>query len=242
MNLTIKPISTAQALLLFGIPSILFLVICRILIPLLHQSYGLHPALSWFIGGFLVFVPLFVLAIYLTRKDGFQTKSEIFSRLRLQKMSSRDCKYALISTLAVMILTGAIMGISKFLNTQFGIPEIQTTPSFMEFEPFQGNERYLLLVWLIMFFFNIFGEELMWRAYILPRQEISMGKSAWLFNALLWVLFHICFGIQLLILLIPILFILPYAVQKTQNTWVGISIHALVNGPAFVMVSLGVIG
>ncbi|MDO8928990.1 MAG: CPBP family intramembrane metalloprotease [Bacteroidota bacterium] len=242
MNPTIKPISTTKALLLFGIPSILFLIICRVLIPVLHQSNGLHPALSWFIGGSLVFLPLFLLAFYLARKDGFQIKSEILSRLRLQKMSSRDWKYSLISTLAVMMLTGAIMGISKFLHTQFGISEIETTPSFMQFEPFQENERFLLLVWLVMFFFNIFGEELMWRGYILPRQEINMGNGAWFFNALLWVLFHICFGIQLLILLIPILFILPYAVQKTQNTWVGICIHALVNGPAFIMVSLGVIG
>lgn len=242
MNLKLKPISTINSVLLFGIPSALFLIICRIWIPFLHQSYGLHPALSWFIGGLMVFFPLFLLTIYLCRKDGFQTKPEIFSRLRLQKMSSRDWKYTLISTLTVLMLTGAIMGISKFLHTQFGIPEIETTPSFMKFEPFQGNERFLLLVWLVMFFFNIFGEELMWRGYILPRQEISLGKSAWIFNALLWVLFHICFGLQLLILLIPILFILPYAVQKTQNTWVGISIHALVNGPAFIMVSLGVIG
>lgn len=141
-----------------------------------------------------------------------------------------------------MILTGAIMGISKFLHLQFGISEIETTPAFMKFEPFQANERFLLLVWLVMFFFNIFGEELMWRGYILPRQEIGLGKNAWIFNALLWILFHICFGIQLMILLIPIMFILPYAVQKTKNTVVGIYIHALVNGPSFIMVSLGVIG
>ena len=242
MNPPIKPISTNQALLLFGVPSILFLFICRLLIPLLHQSYGLHPALSWFIGGSLIFMPLFLLAFYLARKDGFRTKTEILNRFRLKKMSSRDWKYTFISTFAIMVLTGVIMGISKFLHTQFGVPEIETTPTFMKFEPFQGNERFLLLAWLVMFFFNIFGEELMWRGYILPRQEKGTGKQAWFFNALLWVLFHICFGIQLLILLIPILFILPYAVQKTQNTWVGISIHALVNGPAFIMVSLGVMG
>lgn len=134
------------------------------------------------------------------------------------------------------------MGISKFLHSSYGIPKIETTPSFMKFEPFQGTERFLLLVWGIMFFFNIFGEELMWRGYILPRQEIRLGKNAWIFNALLWVLFHVCFGIQLMILLFPIMFILPYSVQKTQNTTVGIYIHALINGPAFILVSLGVIG
>lgn len=242
MNTTIKPITTIRSLLLFGIPSILFLIICRILIPSLHQNYGLHPALSWFIGGLLVFLPLFLLAFYLVRNDGFRTNAEILNRLRIKKMSSRDWKFTLLSTLTIMALTGAIMGISKFLHIQFGIPEIETTPTFMKFEPFQGNERFLLLVWLVMFFFNIFGEELMWRGYILPRQEIRLGKQAWFFNALLWVLFHICFGIQLMILLIPILFILPYIVQKTGNTLVGIWIHALVNGPAFIMVSLGVVG
>jgi membrane protease YdiL (CAAX protease family) len=242
MKPTLKIISPANTLLLFAIPTIAFLAVCRLLIPHLNQNYQLHPALSWFIGGFLVFVPLFVLAIFLTRRDGFQTKTEIFERLRLQKMSSRDWKYTIFSTLIIMVLSGAIMGISKFLNSQFGIPEIETTPSFMALEPFQGNERFFLLIWLMMFFFNIFGEELMWRGYILPRQEINLGNYAWVFNAILWLMFHLCFGIQLMILLVPILFILPYAVQKTQNTFVGIYIHALVNGPSFIMVSLGVIG
>lgn len=241
MKPTIQPISTTRSLLLFGIPTIVFLVICQGLVPLLHQRVGLHPALSWFTGGLLVFLPLFLWAISGAGKDGFRTKEGLFSRLRLREMSSRDWKYSLVSTLSVLLLTGLIIGISKFLNVRFGIAEIETTPSFMKFEPFQGNERFLLLAWLLMFYFNILGEELMWRGYILPRQEISIGTNAWFFNALLWLMFHICFGIQLIILLIPILFILPYAVQKTQNTTVGIYIHALVNGPAFIMVSLGVI-
>jgi membrane protease YdiL (CAAX protease family) len=242
MDRTIKPISTIRSFLLFGIPSAVFVIVCRVLISELSQNYQLHPALSWFIGGLLVFVPLFLLSFYFVWKDGFQTKAEIFNRFRLRKMTSRDWKYSLISTVVIMFLTGAIMGISKFLYTSYGIPEIETTPSFMKFEPFQGTERLLLLVWMVMFFFNIFGEELMWRGYILPRQEISLGRNAWIFNALPWVLFHVCFGIQLMILLIPIMFILPFAVQKTQNTTVGIYIHALVNGPSFIIVSLGVIG
>lgn len=242
MNPKIKSISTVQSLLLFGIPSAVFVAICWLLIPELNQNYQLHPALSWFIGGFLIFMPLFLMAIFLARKDGHRTRDLIFSRLRLRKMTSRDWKFALLSTLVIVILTGLIMGISKLLHVRFGIPEIEPTPSFMKFEAFSGNERYLLLVWIVMFFFNIAGEELMWRGYILPRQEISIGKKAWVFNASLWLLFHICFGIQLIILLIPILLILPYAVQKTQNTFVGIYIHALVNGPSFIMVSLGIIG
>lgn len=242
MNSTIKPISIFYSFLLFGIPATLFFVVCRVLIPLLHQSYGLHPALSWFVGGLITFVPLFITAIYLVRKDGFYTKYEMYQRFRLRKMSGRDWKFTLIGLLLIFLATGLIMGISKLLYLKFGLPEIQTTPSFMKFEPFQGNERLLLLVWLVMFFFNIFGEELMWRGYILPRQEMSLGNKAWILNAMLWFVFHIAFGIDLLILLVPILIILPYAVQKTGNTLVGIWIHALMNGPMFVLVSLGAIG
>jgi len=242
MNSTIKSIGLFHSFLLFGIPAALFFVICRVLVPILHLNYGLNPALSWFVGGLMTFVPLFIFAIFLVRKDGFRTNHEILTRFKLKKMTARDWKFTLVGLLLIFLFTGLIMGISKILYLKFGIPEIETTPSFMKFEPFKGNERWLLLVWLFMFFFNIFGEELMWRGYILPRQEMDIGAKAWIFNALFWFIFHIAFGVQLLILLIPILIILPYAVQKTGNTLVGIWIHALMNGPMFVMVSLGIIG
>lgn len=242
MNSTVKSIGIFHSFLLFGIPAMVFIVICRVFVPMLYLNYGLHPALSWFVGGLMTFVPLFLFAIFLVRRDGFRSKHEILNRFRLKKMTARDWKFTLGGLLLIFIFTGLIMGISKILYLKFGIPEIETTPSFMKFEPFQGNERGLLLVWLVMFFFNIFGEELMWRGYILPRQEMDLGAKAWIFNALFWFIFHLAFGVQLLILLIPILIILPYAVQKTGNTMVGIWIHALMNGPMFVLVSLGIIG
>lgn len=242
MSQALKPISTFNSVLLFGIPAIWFVFICRFLVPLMHQNYGLHPALSWFVGGLFTFVPLFLAANYMVRKDGFHTTQDIHERFRMMKMTARDWKFTLIGLLLIFLATGMIMGISKFLHLKFGIPEIETTPSFMKFEPFQGNERFLLLAWLVMFFFNIFGEELMWRGYILPRQELNLGEHAWILNALLWFVFHIAFGIGLLILLIPILIVLPYSVQKTGNTQVGLWMHGLMNGPMFVLVSLGVIG
>lgn len=241
MNQVSKPISIISSFLLFGIPAAWFTFICRIFVPWLHKSFGIHPAMSWFIGGFLTFAPLFGAAIYLVRKDGFKTKDEIYSRLRLKKMSARDWKFASGGLLLIFLGTVLVMGVSKLLHTHFGIPEIETTPSFMKFEPFEGAERFMLLAWLVMFFFNIAGEELMWRGYILPRQVLNLGKRAWMLNALFWFIFHIAFGIHLLILLIPILLILPYTVQKTGNTLVGIWIHGLMNGPMFLLVSLGII-
>jgi membrane protease YdiL (CAAX protease family) len=45
-----------------------------------------------------------------------------------------------------------------------------------------------------------------------------------------------------MIMLLPIVVILPYAVHKTSNTSVGILIHALYNGPSFVLIATGLVG
>jgi len=37
------------------------------------------------------------------------------------------------------------------------------------------------------------------------------------------------------------LFILPYIVQRRRNSWVGVAIHAGVNGPGFVAVAFGLV-
>ncbi len=237
----LKPLNFPKSLLLFGIPSVFFILIAYGVIPFLNTGLGLHPALSWFIGGLIVFVPLFILAVALAHSDGYKTKKDLFERLRLKKLSGRDWKYVVVSSLIIFTATGAIMGVSKLLNLKFGIPEIETTPAFMKFETLTGNQRYLLLIWIVMFFFNMYGEELLWRGYILPRQELRFKENAWILNAVLWMLFHLSFGIQLMIMLVPIMIVLPYAVQKTQNTNVGLLIHALLNGPMFILVSLGVV-
>lgn len=85
MSISLNPIGISGTVLLFGIPAVGFVAVCRILVPYFHQNVGLHPALSWFIGGLLTFLPLFLLALFLARKDGFLTKAELSSRFRLKK-------------------------------------------------------------------------------------------------------------------------------------------------------------
>jgi len=87
-----------------------------------------------------------------------------------------------------------------------------------------------------MFFFNIVGEEILWRGYIQARLQ---GKYSWLLCSFLWLLFHLPFGIDLMIMLIPVITIIPYIFYKTKNTLVGILIHGVYNGPLFVLVALG---
>jgi len=67
------------------------------------------------------------------------------------------------------------------------------------------------------------------------------GKYSWLLCSLLWLLFHLSFGMDLMIMLVPVILIIPYAFHKTKNTLVGIFIHGIYNGPLFVTVALGLI-
>ncbi len=212
-----------------------FYLLVLFLIPWLKANFVLNPALHWFITGYGLFTPLFAGAILLAWREG---QASIRAALAVKPMSRKDWGYALGGTLLCFILSGGIMGAARVASGLLGTRPLNPTPWFMAFEPFVGGERLLLLVWLPMFTLNILGEELMWRGYIQSRLE---GRSSWLFISLFWLAFHLPFGTDLLIMLLPIVLILPYAMRKTGNTTVGILIHALYNGPSFILIALGVV-
>ena len=91
--------------------------------------------------------------------------------------------------------------------------------------------------WLL----NIGGEEFFWRGVLLPRQEKTFEDKTWILHGTGWAIFHIAFGWQLLVMLLPLLYIEPYVVQKTQNTWTGVFLHGVINGPSFIAIALGII-
>jgi membrane protease YdiL (CAAX protease family) len=182
---------------------------------------------------------LFVYSIAAVRKEGNNDIKSVLQALNVRRLSSKDWIYSVTGLLLVFIFTGIIFAVASLLNRYYGIRPLSTTPWFMEIHPFQGKEILLLFVWLPMFFFNIVGEELLWRGYIQIRLQ---GKYAWLLCSLLWLIFHIPFGLDLMIMLIPVILIIPYVYAKTNNTMTDIFIHGIYNGPLFIIVALGIIG
>ena len=71
---------------------------------------------------------------------------------------------------------------------------------------------------------------------LLPRQEKTFEDKTWILHGTGWAIFHIAFGWQLLVMLLPLLYIEPYVVQKTQNTWTGVFLHGVINGPSFIAI------
>lgn len=242
MNHKVKNISIKKAFTYFAFFALMLYFATRYLIPALND-WGLHPALSWFISsGLLIFIPLFTIAFVNARKElNTKDKQLILNRLWLSKPGYKDWVWAVAGAIVIIILTGLIMWSAEWISQALFDKPFKTSPSFMHFEPLQSGQYWILGVWLIFFFFNIFGEEIMWRGYILAGMSDQYPKSAWLYNAVFWMMFHIPFGIELMIMVLPTFFLVPYLVQKRRNTWIGIIIHAGLNGPGFILVSLGIL-
>ena len=140
------------------------------------------------------------------------------------------------NTVLVGLISGLIM---KGLELLIG--KFDHSPAFMTFEPLTKGRYWLLLVWVPYWILNILGEEFLWRGVMLPRQEIAFGKYTWLIHGFGWGLFHIAFGWQLLITIIPLIFIQSYIVQRTKNSWIGVIMHGGLNGPSFIAICFGLI-
>jgi membrane protease YdiL (CAAX protease family) len=76
---------------------------------------------------------------------------------------------------------------------------------------------------------NILAEELWWRGYILPRQELEHGKFAFLVNGILWSLFHMYKWWAVPMMLLRN-WMEPFVVQRTKNTTPAIIMHGISNG------------
>lgn len=205
-------------------------------IPYFSSHTSVESIVWWFVfGGFGVFLPLVLVGFFLLKSEPSHfDRLLITSRLRFRPMTASDWCWGFGGLLAVGISSALLIQGMKFV-----LGDVSLQPSFMAFMPLSSGRYWILVAWLPFWILNIMGEEFLWRGILLPRQEIVFGKRAWLVNSMGWLLFHLAFGLTLLITLLPIVFILPYIVQRRRNTWVGVLIHAGLNGPAFVAVALG---
>ena len=95
---------------------------------------------------------------------------------------------------------------------------------------------------VMMFVFNIGGEELWWRGYVLPRQELAFGKMTWIVHGVFWSAFHLFMQptlwdtVRMAISGVA----LAYVAQRTKSTWPGIVGHTVGNLPFFLSLMHGV--
>lgn len=233
----VKPLKWSGLVFFFGVPAILNLLACRVAIPFL-DSLNLFPIeISYFlIVGLLVLVPMFLGAIYLTAKEinSFKLK-DILNRMRIKSLSK---------TYVMWTIGGFIfLSFLSFLIADFVLPvfDVNANPFFFQNMPLDENHLWIIYVWPLFFFFNIFGEEFYWRGYIQPRQELLNKKFTWLVHGLLWAFWHLPMGLNLIYSAVPIFFILPGIVQIRKNTTISIIIHFVFGAFGFLVLALGLV-
>jgi len=213
-------------------------VLTKFLIPYPTEATGQETILFWFIvAGLWIFTPLIIVGLIILKFEGFKLSRKTWTeRLRFRQVTKRDLIWSILGLLLVGALSGLIMK-----GLEFFIGEFDHSPAFMSFEPLTKGRYWLLLVWVPYWILNILGEEFIWRGVMLPRQELTFGKHTWFVHGFGWGLFHVAFGWQLLITLIPLIFIQSFVVQKTKNSWAGVIMHGGLNGPAFLAICFGLV-
>jgi len=237
MLANLKPLKWSGLILLFAVPTILNLIACRVAIPFLDSKKIFPIEISYFLSvGLLVLVPMFFGAIYLTSKEISSRKlKDILSRMRIKNLSKTD---------VIWTVEGFIfLSLFSFLIANFLLPifNVDANPFFFQNMPFDENHFWIIYFWPLFFFFNIFGEELYWRGYIQPRQELLNKNFTWLVHGLLWAFWHLPMGLNLIYSAAPIFFILPGIVQIRKNTTISIIIHFVFGAFGFLVLALGLV-
>lgn len=235
-KINLRGIGLFGSLIVFGTASIILILETEFLIPYLSRITGWETVIFWFIvAGLGLFLPLLIAAFIIVKKEGHHFNKRLWiDRLRFKKMTRTHWIWSMASILVIGISSALTIEILKML-----VGSVNIKPIFLSFEPLTKDRYWLLAIWFPYWLLNIMGEEIFWRGTILPRQEIVFGKFTWLLHGFLWWIFHLGFGWQLIVTLLPHLFIQSYVVQRLKNTWVGVIIHAGINGPIFLAISFG---
>ncbi len=242
-NKAIPKLPMWGSMILFAIPTAFLWVVTRWGIPRLQGHLSGPDILCWFIAGGIVFVALFLAAFvgfWIEKRsvtlDGFA------DRFRFRRLSWGDVLYTLAALALCSLASGVIFFVwAGIASSTTIITQPKLTPPFVHMEPLTPETMWLLAAWLPLFVFNITGEELWWRGYILARQEQQHGQWAWLVHGAGLTMFHLPLGVDLAIILIPFLAALPWVVQRRQNLWTGFLFHGLLNGGGFLAVAFGMV-
>ncbi|WP_421785609.1 CPBP family intramembrane glutamic endopeptidase [Hyphobacterium sp.] len=237
----LKPMGLVTSSLIFFIPAFLTFLL---LVPGRDAviAMGYEPRTAFLMVGAVAFGMLFFVTAGLYIAEGHRWTWRAFKeRLRLKRMTGKEWAATL---LLAVFMTAVYLGL-LFAGTREWIAQYIPIPAWYSGEG-ETNSPMLGAYWIIwarlgLFVLNIFGEELLWRGMLLPRQELAHGRWAWLIHGTQWTLYHAWKPWELLMLW-PGDLALAAVCQWTKSTTPGIVAHAIFNFIPIVLVTLVVFG
>jgi len=249
----LKPMPFWMSLLFFGIPSTAGWVSVYIIMPTLNKL-GFPMFWNFWFCLTLPLAGMLITALVAYRLEGRAWNWQEFkSRFRLKPVRGKDWWWvlALIASIGLYLFLRQI--ISSRLASLPGFAFPSYLPSILDPRlsqtsiptdylgvPLLGNWWVLLVIFAVLCI-NIYGEELLWRGTILPRQELTHGKWTWLVHGLLWTFFHSFWKWDVLAIL-PGALLLSFVAFRLKNTTPGIIYHWTNNGLTLVATALGILG
>ena len=214
----VKPMKLWQSLLFFLIPGLYGVFAFYVLFPILVR-FGMPEEYAYGTQMLSVFLILFLATLISLRRDGWPLNwATVRDRLRVKRMDATAWKWTLAFLFLSLLLGFLFNMLGQFVFERIGFwPPDANIPL--------TNIPFMIIVLI----FNIIAEEMWWRGYILPRQELEHGRLAFLVNGVLWSFFHI-FKWWAVPLMLFRNWILPFVVQRTKNTAPGILMHFISNG------------
>lgn len=248
-----KPLTVKGSLPLFFIPSILMIINVNLIMRVFdNQGFPFFYNYSFVYG--IVPLSLFIIvAVMAYRREGNEMAWEAFKvRYRLPAMRKSDWLWIIglfiVMNLGLVIFSFTTKPIAKIIHPPSYWPaelnplkdsNMSGVPDTFLGTSLSGNWTVLFLV-LVNIILVSLGEELWWRGYILPRQELQYGDRTWIIHGTLWALFHIFTPWNIFVLL-PGTLALSYVAQKRKNNWICIITHGLVDGLlAIIIIFLGI--
>lgn len=151
----------------------------------------------------------------------------VIKKLRFKKIT----KKGMYAILGVYLFSGILGSSIKYFLEYFKVP--LTIGKRLELYKNSGLKDDPTLLIILILFILIIGpleEEILFRGYLLPKQEAVLGKTAWILNGIAFTLSHfMVYDTPSLLILAPFSFLVAFAVQKYQNTSIGLIAHMLVN-------------
>lgn len=252
-NPIIKPMSFGVSLLFFGIPALVLVFGFHFVMPVLIK-HGFAPFYAYFVALGLPLVLMIVATFVAYRQEGNAMSWEALKkRFRLDGLSGKMWLLTVGISIGILILYGICIKLNSLLLIKGIVPMPSHLPAWLDtangppsmiamdqaFGGLSGNWM-AFIAYIVFLIINVIGEELWWRGYILPRQELVLGKWVWVIHGLLWAFFHIFKWWDILALL-PLTLIIPFLVWRYKNTSIGIVIHFIINGLGLIPILTGIL-
>jgi membrane protease YdiL (CAAX protease family) len=246
-NQRVRPLSWGPSILILVFLGLAYYLAYHSIIPAYLRRTG-QPyliAYLWVWVGSMGVILAAALILY-AREDHLPGWKVFAARYRLAHMPAKDWLWSLV---VLIVCVGLYFGLSSTSHWLASLPVFAPVPlAPVELRPdtagnfIQGlffgmkiqGQWWVVILYFAGWVFNILGEELFYRGWMLPRQELAFGKYAWLVNGTMFTFQHWMQPFNFLGIWPGALF-MAWAVQRRRNTWIGIFQHGLMNFSVFVI-------